>query len=294
MRTELIGQPFITTAINKIALSARKSDPHVLLLVGPAGVGKMLAATQLMRRLLCEQEGELDCRCRSCLKIDINSHEAVEPIGDEFGIDRIREIVRGAYDRQTGRKVVLIGRFDRLSQAANQALLKATEEPTARTTWILTSRTEPIRTIVSRSWALRFGLLGEPALRQIYGYGNQIDLQQDVQIGASGGSVRPGLKTRWDYLSFAWPGLVHKEEFLPEKLDGIVLRADLELAVFCVAEAARRRIERFGPVEIPRCNDEKVAAILAVLDEALQMDSVRPWLVLMALKKRLEDVMEIT
>lgn len=291
-RTELVGQSFVRDAIGKLAAYSRKCDPALICLVGPAGTGKLTAAIELTRRLLCETpETELAaCRCRSCCQLDLDSHEAVTTTPEpEIGIDLMRELVSRAYRRREGRKVVLLGRFDRVGPAAVQVLLKATEEPTARTAWILTTRTEPQPTIVSRAWMLRFGELDVKTLSRLYQHVGSNDPLQAVQLAASAGGFKAAAKLRFDYLQFCWPWQLQHDELLPDKLEMPALRGDLELAALCVAQAMRRQTETFGPVSIPRLDRQRGAAVIKAIDEALRYDQVRPYLLLEYARRKIEQ-----
>jgi hypothetical protein len=129
-------------------LQARDRDrmPHAVLLIGPAGLGRELAAVEASILLVCEgttapwSEGSCADRIRGGRHPDV---EAVLPTGAKkiITIPQIREIVKTAQGRPyEGRRRVWIldgveaGRFG--ASAAN-AFLKTLEEPPSHAVFIL-------------------------------------------------------------------------------------------------------------------------------------------------------------
>jgi DNA polymerase-3 subunit delta' len=135
--------------------------PHALLFTGPAGVGRELAAAASARRLLCERPTGLDgCgACEDCTLLAAGSHPDYHRIyrllarfhsekrvrdrkAVELSVDVIREFVLAPVMLRPSRgraKVFVICEAERLSEKAQNALLKTLEEPPRDTFVILIS-----------------------------------------------------------------------------------------------------------------------------------------------------------
>ena len=125
------------------------------LFTGPPGSGRSHVALAFAGSLLCAQGG---CgECQSCHLVTSSSHPDLEVIRTEglsLKIDEVREIIsRASWEPSSSRyRVVVIEDAERLTESAANALLKAIEEPGARTIWLLCSPTveDVLPTIRSR------------------------------------------------------------------------------------------------------------------------------------------------
>jgi DNA polymerase-3 subunit delta' len=95
--------------------------------------------------------------CHECHTVLAGSHADVQLVRTEklsLGVEDIRELVRSAALAPAGRRwqIVIIEDADRLTDQANNALLKAVEEPNPRTVWMLCAPTveDVLPTIRSR------------------------------------------------------------------------------------------------------------------------------------------------
>lgn len=119
--------------------------PHALLFTGPPGIGKAMLAQRLMARLACSAEPR-DARpcgeCAQCRQLLAGSHPDLFAVAApdrkkketrkrDIGIDQARGLKRFVQLRAVAaaRKMALIDDADRLSIAAQNALLKTLEEP---------------------------------------------------------------------------------------------------------------------------------------------------------------------
>lgn len=115
---------------------------HAWLFTGPPGSGRSVAARAFAAALLCPDRG---CgHCRSCHQVLSGTHadvEVVRPAGLSYGVRETRELVLRSASSPTGGRwrVVLFEDADRSTEQAANALLKAIEEPPARTVWLLCS-----------------------------------------------------------------------------------------------------------------------------------------------------------
>ena len=145
------------------------APPHALLIVGPRGAGAGTLARDAAALLLCAaptNDGACGS-CRACNLLRAESHAdlaVVSPSGasDEIGIDPIRALASSLvlHPVEGGRRIALIDRADRMSEAAQNALLKTLEEPPDRTHIILAAAEDAalMPTIRSRCSTLRIGI----------------------------------------------------------------------------------------------------------------------------------------
>jgi DNA polymerase-3 subunit delta' len=128
---------------------------HAWLFTGPPGSGREEAARAFAGALLCPQGG---CgECASCRQVDAGTHAdllLVRPDGLSYGVKQTRNLVLRAAGSPSGGRwlVVLFEDADRCTEAAANALLKAIEEPTPKTVWLLCapSAEDLVTTIRSR------------------------------------------------------------------------------------------------------------------------------------------------
>jgi DNA polymerase-3 subunit delta' len=114
---------------------------HAWLFTGPAGSGRSVAARAFAAALLC-QHGTGCGNCPDCHTVLGGTHadlRLVVPEGLSIRVDEMRELVLRAASAPSGGRwqVVLIEDADRLVEAASNALLKAVEEPSERTVFLL-------------------------------------------------------------------------------------------------------------------------------------------------------------
>lgn len=157
--------------------------PHALLLAGPEGGGKQQFALSLAARLLCEKAAgsEEACgKCPSCIWFSGGNHpdfRLIEPGGDEqedpdvdsaqgtqkkkseqIRINQIRALdgFLGIGTHRQGFRVIVIRPAEAMNHATANSLLKALEEPSSSTLFILitNSRRRLLPTILSRCQTL--------------------------------------------------------------------------------------------------------------------------------------------
>ena len=136
---------------------------HAWLFTGPPGSGRSVAARAFAAALQCPDGGCGVCReCRTALDGTHADVTVVATEGLSIKVDSMRALVQEAALRPSvGRwRVMIIEDADRLtsySDAPANALLKALEEPTPRTVWILCapSLEDVIITLRSRSRHVR-------------------------------------------------------------------------------------------------------------------------------------------
>ncbi|VXA91199.1 DNA polymerase III subunit delta' [Citricoccus sp. K5] len=140
---ELAGQE---AAVRQLSRAATMDSPtHAWLFTGPPGSGRSNAARAFAQALQCEREdpAQRGCgHCHACLTVHAGTHADVKVMATEnvtYKIDEIRELIALAQDRpSSGRwRIFIIEDADRMTERATNVLLKAIEEPPARTIWML-------------------------------------------------------------------------------------------------------------------------------------------------------------
>ena len=148
MWDELIGQEFSVKALKQASLDAKESINNKVLpgysqswlITGPPGSGRSTAARLFAASLQCEENG---CgKCVSCISIKKSTHpdvHVITPLGNSYGVDDTRDLVREASMMPSlGQwNIIILEDADRLTSEAGNALLKAIEEPARFTMWIL-------------------------------------------------------------------------------------------------------------------------------------------------------------
>ncbi|MFV2197172.1 DNA polymerase III subunit delta' [Nocardiopsis sp. LOL_012] len=142
---------------------------HAWLFTGPPGSGRSEAARAFAAALQCADGG---CgRCPSCHQVLAGTHPDVlyvRPSGLSYGVKDTRDLVLRAASKPSGGRfrVVLFEDADRATEAASNALLKAVEEPSPRTVWLLCTPTpdDLLVTIRSRCRLVTLATPGTPEL----------------------------------------------------------------------------------------------------------------------------------
>lgn len=135
---EVIGQPEAVDTLR--AAVAGGAVAHAWLFTGPPGSGRSVAARAFAAALQCPRDGCGECeQCRTVLAGTHPDLEVVTPAGLHFGVSNVRGLVlHAARVPSAGRWLVtLVEDADRLTEDAQNALLKAIEEPPPRGVWLL-------------------------------------------------------------------------------------------------------------------------------------------------------------
>jgi DNA polymerase-3 subunit delta' len=152
-----------TVATLRAAVAAARNDEdesqdmtHAWLFTGPPGSGRSNAALAFAAALVCEQGG--CCECVDCRTAQNGSHADVELLRTEglsIKIDEVRELLtRASWSASVAKfRIIIMEDADRLTESAANALLKAIEEPSGRTIWLLCAPTlsDVLPTIRSRT-----------------------------------------------------------------------------------------------------------------------------------------------
>ena len=171
--------------------------PQTMIFAGQKGVGRRTTAKALAQYLHGQKDATLDSSTSLRMTTE-KMHpdtfwfsQILEEISGDDGkqkwIDAVREMIRKLTMSpfSSKYKVAIIEDADRLSEEAQNALLKTLEEPREDTVIILIVPSEEtlLPTIVSRSQVVRFGPLTSDEIKQI------VPEASDEQIIDSGGSA---------------------------------------------------------------------------------------------------------
>ncbi len=147
--------------------------PHAILLSGPPGVGKSLAARFVAAAHLCADHG--CAACADCKRVQSGSHPDFHLLEPETGhrdirIDPTRDLMAAlSVQSYEGRgKVAVIDPADRMNEESQNAFLKTLEEPPDGTLLILVSSRPAglLITVLSRCQQFRFGRLTDAEMEE--------------------------------------------------------------------------------------------------------------------------------
>ncbi|MBX4188844.1 AAA family ATPase [Candidatus Saccharibacteria bacterium] len=159
--------------------------PHALILVGGQGSGKLTLGRRLAADLLQIDADKLDIS-RGFKFVELPDGKSEVPI------DAIREVIRSLGLKDGSRRVVLIDQADKLSEEAQNALLKVIEEPPEDTVFILNTKSVSglLPTIVSRSQRM---IIRPAGLNDSIRYFSSESAEADIKSAWSLSRGAPGL-----------------------------------------------------------------------------------------------------
>ncbi|HWR39517.1 MAG TPA: DNA polymerase III subunit delta' [Patescibacteria group bacterium] len=181
---------------------ARGNVPHALLFVGPAGIGKQVAAQVTAAALLCV--GDTVRPCGTCPSCRLNQRQVhpdllrIGPDGAAIKIDQIRGLQHEAALAPVmgERRVCIINDAELMTTQAANSLLKLLEEPPPGFLFILVAQdSRPLLpTILSRCCRLRFSVLpGDLLIRTLREQGQE-ESAAAVAARLSGGRLGKALE----------------------------------------------------------------------------------------------------
>lgn len=159
---EVLGQKNLIKNLKKVIVNNKAS--HAYLIEGLKGVGKKEFAFSLGKAVLCQNIDEKNtriCACSSCKKFKDNNHPEFHSIEEDgsIKIEHIRQIQKSVHIKpyEGNKKVYVIYNGERMTQQAQNALLKTLEEPPGHSVIIITTQNlkSLLPTIISRCQLLR-------------------------------------------------------------------------------------------------------------------------------------------
>ena len=173
----LVGQSRVVGSLR--AAASGQGMSHAFLFTGPPGSGRSNAAIAFAAALECEEQPPGCGVCHSCHTVLAGSHADVTIVRTDklsIGVDEVRDLVRRSALAPVGRRwqVMVVEDADRLTDQAANALLKAIEEPTDRTVWMLCAPTveDLLPTIRSRC---RLVALTTPSAEDVADFLGRVD-----------------------------------------------------------------------------------------------------------------------
>lgn len=154
---DLLLHPTVTSALDADRFATGKT----YLFVGRPGQGRRAAARELARELNCQHKGEPCANCRLFAAGSYPDFLAVAPDGQSVKIEQVRQLQQqltlSPYQAKSAR-FVAIEAAEKLTEEAQNALLKLIEEPPSQTTLVLVA-TDPaalLPTVRSRAQVVYF------------------------------------------------------------------------------------------------------------------------------------------
>lgn len=295
MLESLLEQEFPKRLLRSILTSGR--IPGSFLFFGPRAVGKTHAAKVVARYLNCKDRLNFkdDCACVSCSRFNSGDYLDFLDLGpDERGripISLVRDMLK-FFDykaRERGWKICLIRRADLLSREAADVLLKALEEPSPQSTFILTveNLNALASTIKSRSHLIRFGYLPNKVLDSLSG--GQF---RPFEVYCMGGSFRAGIAMA--DLFFLRKGF--KVECEDPGFDDVgkdALEAEMRHLIGQLSYASRGNLVTIGQRSFGYVDADKISGTILSLEYGLDLlkIGIRPYLVMKHTEADLQRVL---
>lgn len=170
---------------------------HSYMFVGEEGLGKCLFALDFAKLILCMSENKPECNdCESCVKFLSQNHPdfiKVEPDGNSIKIAQMREMQENIYQKPivSSKKVFIINNAEKMTQEAQNSLLKTLEEPPSYIVIILIVSNENLllNTIKSRCLKLNFQNIGKAEILKYLEANNLKQEFTDNMVNLCNGSI---------------------------------------------------------------------------------------------------------
>lgn len=169
---------------------------HSYLFSGEDGVGKKLFAKEFAKMILCLSDDKYCNKCSSCIKFDSENNPdfvMLQPDGNSIKIAQIREMQENVYKKPivSDKKVLIIDDSDKMTEEAQNSLLKTLEEPPEYTIIILVTSNENklLNTIKSRCLKIGFNNINKTELMQYISSEKIMENPSDNLLAMSNGSI---------------------------------------------------------------------------------------------------------
>lgn len=191
----LLGNDKIKQELLDVVRSGNVS--HSYMFVGEEGLGKCLFALDFAKLILCMSENKPECNdCESCVKFLSQNHPdfiKVEPDGNSIKIAQMREMQENIYQKPivSSKKVFIINNAEKMTQEAQNSLLKTLEEPPSYIVIILIVSNENLllNTIKSRCLKLNFQNIGKAEILKYLEANNLKQEFTDNMVNLCNGSI---------------------------------------------------------------------------------------------------------
>lgn len=194
---DVIGHKNVISYIENAVRQDKVS--HAYILNGARGSGKKMLAMLFAATLLCEEKGADPCNhCHSCKQVDSKSHPDlinIESLESSIGVDVIRTMVNNDImikPYQGPYKIYIIDGADRMTEQAQNALLKTIEEPPEYAViFLLTENAEKLLpTIASRCVMLKLRNIKDTLIKKYLMEKMEVpDYKADMCVAFAQGNV---------------------------------------------------------------------------------------------------------
>ena len=177
---------------------------HSYLFLGTDGIGKKLVAKEFAKKILCQSDlqGE-DCNCKSCACFEGNNHPdfiILNEDGESIKVEEIRYIAEKVIEKPivSSKKVYIINDCDKMTEPAQNSLLKTLEEPPEFAVIILISSNENLilNTIKSRCMSIKFQNISDSELKQYALENLKYENLQENMLKSFNGSIGKAIKQK--------------------------------------------------------------------------------------------------
>ena len=212
------------------AMAANERFVHSYILTGEKGVGKKVCARYIAMQLLCDN-GNACGECRQCRRVLKGQHPdfiVVEKSGKSYPVSVVREkVVNDSFTvpNDCERKVYFLYDCDGWNDAAQNALLKVTEDPpdTAYFIFSAMSRDSFLTTLISRSMVIEVPEADKDSCMQALGDMEKYSEEQIADaVSCFGGNIGrcidylegdKALKKAADTVRSAVEAIISKDEY---------------------------------------------------------------------------------
>lgn len=146
---------------------------HSYIFWGTEGIGKKIIAKEFAKKILCIQNHDYNCKCKSCIEFDSNNNpdfQLIEATDGKIKIEQVREMQKKISEKPiiSDKKVYIINDAGTMTKEAQNCLLKTLEEPPEYITIILICSNEDnlLSTIKSRCTRMYFEPIKEEEIKK--------------------------------------------------------------------------------------------------------------------------------
>jgi len=212
----------------------QKNILHSYLFLGTSGIGKLLIAKAFAKKVLCLEENQEDCTCKSCTCFYGLNHPdfyLINEEGETIKVDTIRKLTEKVIEKPilSNKKVYIINDFDKMTEEAQNCLLKTLEEPPEFAVIILISSNENVilNTIKSRCMSIKFKNIEDNELlkyaKEVIGYDEISNNLLKSFYGSIGNAIKfKDSKEKYDKIDILVSNLV-KKDIIDIMLDGKII-----------------------------------------------------------------------
>ncbi len=212
----------------------QKNILHSYLFLGTEGIGKLLIAKEFAKKILCLENSEEDCMCKSCTCFNGFNHPdfyCINEEGETIKVEPIRTLTEKVIEKPivSRKKVYIINDCDKMTKEAQNCLLKTLEEPPEFVVIILISSNENIilNTIKSRCMSIKFRNIEDEELlkysKEILGYDDVSKNLLKSFYGSIGKAIKlKDSKEKYDDIDVLISNLT-KKDIIEIMLDGKII-----------------------------------------------------------------------